>query len=224
MGMLYPQHCVASHLNMWFPTKIPRSQPLVRLQYMLTPFSDAEKGGMARRKWFTTEGNGYYREQATKPQTIGYSQTDSPVGLLSWIYEKLHDWTDEYPWTDDEVLTWISIYWFSRSGPVGGVRLYYEAQHDLDKFRERAANEYVSNVKLGLASFPKELGLSPKTLGHTMGKVVYHSEYDKGGHFAAWERPDAIVRDLQTMFGTGGGAFGVIKGRSGYASQSDSRL
>ena len=45
---------------------------------------------------------GYFAEQSTKPQTIGYSLADSPVGLLAWVYEKLVSWSDSYPWTDDE--------------------------------------------------------------------------------------------------------------------------
>jgi hypothetical protein len=51
---------------------------------------------------FRTDGIGYFREQATRPQTIGYSLADSPLGLLAWIYEKLVDWTDSYTWTEDE--------------------------------------------------------------------------------------------------------------------------
>ncbi len=57
---------------------------------------------LANMKRHRTKGTGYFNEQATKPQTIGYSLADSPAGLLSWIYEKLVSWTDEYPWTDDE--------------------------------------------------------------------------------------------------------------------------
>jgi len=53
-------------------------------------------------QWFLKEGNGYFSQQSTQPQTLGYSLADSPVGLLGWIYEKLVNWTDEYPWTDDE--------------------------------------------------------------------------------------------------------------------------
>ena len=65
------------------------------------PFS-AAKEDLARSKRFWEQGIGYMREQATKPQTLGYSLADSPVGLLAWIYEKLVGWTDGYPWTDDE--------------------------------------------------------------------------------------------------------------------------
>jgi hypothetical protein len=51
---------------------------------------------------FQKQGSGYFAQQSTKPQTLGYSLDDSPVGLLAWIYEKLVNWSDGYPWTDDE--------------------------------------------------------------------------------------------------------------------------
>lgn len=57
---------------------------------------------MERSKWFQTEGIGYFMEQSTQPQTLGYNLADSPAGLLGWIFEKLVNWTDDYPWTDDE--------------------------------------------------------------------------------------------------------------------------
>jgi len=175
----------------------------------------AERAGLDRAKWFQSEGNGYLKEQSTKPQTIGYSQADSPVGLLAWIYEKLHDWTDGYPWTDDEVLTWVSIYWFSTAGPAASSRIYYEVVHDKLK-TSNAAKSWIPDVKLGVASFPKEIAPLPRLWAKTMGEVVFESEYETGGHFAAWERPDAIVGDLRKMFGRKGGAFRVVKGAIGY--------
>lgn len=122
------------------------------------------------------KGRGYFLEQATQPQTIGYSLADSPVGLLAWVYEKLVAWSDNYTWDDDEgelvaselwtgrgskagiVLTWISVYWLSRPGPAASVRIYYEVAN---------ASEYTnvpwSSIPCGMSFFPKELGLPPKT-------------------------------------------------------------
>ena len=68
----------------------------------MTPLTDAERKGLQRTKEFFTQGSGYSAEHSTKPQTLGYSLADSPIGLLAWIYEKLVTWTDDYPWTDDE--------------------------------------------------------------------------------------------------------------------------
>lgn len=142
-------------------------------------------------------------------------RSDSPVGLLAWIYEKLHDWTDAYPWTDDEILTWISIYQFSTAGPGASVRIYYESKHTSNPSRARAG-EFIPGVKLGLAHFPKELDVVPHTWAATMGPVAYHSENEHGGHFAAWEHPEIIARDLKAMFGKKGGGYAVVKGRDGY--------
>lgn len=198
--------------------------PLQALKHTVLPYSAKEKEGLVRSQWFAQEGSGYRFEASTKPQTLGYALADSPVALLAWIYEKLHDWTDNYPWTDDEILTWISIYWFSTAGPAASLRIYYEAiRHEVTKPAKPARNwipkasDWIPHVPLGLAYFPKELAVVPHTWGRTLGRVVYESDYDRGGHFAAWERPDAIARDLQQMFGANGPCYGVVKGKTGYA-------
>ncbi|KAI9881263.1 MAG: hypothetical protein M1830_005549 [Pleopsidium flavum] len=216
MGFLYPQHCKASHVNM-VRADPPRwtSNPILALQYAITPLSARDKNGLARSNWFLKEGNGYRSEQSTKPQTLGYALHDSPVALLAWIYEKLHDWTDDYPWTEDEILTWVSIYWFSTASPAASIRIYYEATHSESVTRERLSS-WIPSVKLGLAYFPRELSVVPKTWGRTLGPVVFESDNEKGGHFAAWERPDTIADDLRKMFGKKGGAYGLIKGKEGY--------
>ena len=78
------------------------SHPLLYLSMFTLPFSKAAKEDIAYSQRFYVKGSGYHREQSTKPQTLGYGLADSPAGLLGWIYEKLVDWTDKYPWTDDE--------------------------------------------------------------------------------------------------------------------------
>ena len=224
MGLLYPSQVRASHINMvrgHQPTFT--SNPILATQHAITPYTQRERDGHARSEWILKEGSGYRHEQSTKPQTLGYSLTDSPVGLLAWIYEKLHDWTDNYPWTDDEILTWVSIYYFSTSGPAASLRIYYEAAHDT-RFGRDKSELYVPHVKLGLAFFPKELTVRPKTWGRTMGPVVFESVNESGGHFAAYEKPEAIAKDLQAMFGKGGGAAGVVEGRKGYAKPRNAKL
>ena len=69
---------------------------------MIKPYTESERAGFARTQWMQRWGSGYMAEQSTRPQTVGYALADSPVGLLAWIYEKLVEWTDSYPWTDDE--------------------------------------------------------------------------------------------------------------------------
>lgn len=130
MGLLYPDCVLASHVNM-IRASPPTwtANPLLALQHSIQPYSERDKKGLERSKWFLEEGSGYRVLQSTKPQTIGYALTDSPVGLLAWLLEKLHDWTDSYPWTDDEILTWVSIYYFSTAGPAASLRIYYEVSN-----------------------------------------------------------------------------------------------
>ena len=217
MGRLYPSACKASHINMITasPPSLSRN-PLLAAQHALTPYSAKEKAGLARSDWFMKEGFGYAQIQRSKPQTLGYALADSPVALLAWIYEKLHDWTDSYPFTDDEILTWISIYLFSTPGPTASLRIYYEATHEKDNASRDAAMGYVPHVKLGLAFFPKDIYVIPKTWARTLGPVVFENENEDGGHFAAFEKPESIAGDLKRMFGKKGGAFGVVKGQSGF--------
>jgi hypothetical protein len=145
------------------------------------------------------------------------------VALLAWIYEKLVDWTDAYPWTDDEVCTWMSIYWFSTAGPRAAHQLYYEVTHVKDPatFKEKEANgiwasdasdlDAWQDVKIGLAHFPRDVLSLPGYWGHVLGNIVYEKDHARGGHFAAWECPDDLVADLREMFGPKGGAKGSVK-------------
>lgn len=168
------------------------------------------------KDWQKGSQRAYFAQMGTKPQTIGYSLADSPVGLLGWIYEKLLVWTDSYPWTDDEVLTWISIYYFSRAGPAAASYIYFEAESGSSTKEAYAKLSSYLNIPTGLAYFPKELASLPRNWAEASSKVVLVSQHDKGGHFAATEKPDAIVKDLKDMFGKGGKAFGVVKGKDGY--------
>lgn len=140
----YPESCKAIHLNL-IPTSGPKlfSNPLLAIEttirYLTSTFSAEDKEGFQRTQTFEKKGSGYRHIQCTKPQTLGYGFADSPVAVLAWIYEKLHDWTDAYPWTDDEVLTWVSIYWFSTAGPAANVRIYYEIVNSANSFLRPAA-------------------------------------------------------------------------------------
>ncbi|KAI9772832.1 MAG: hypothetical protein M1840_008714 [Geoglossum simile] len=214
---LYPAHCKATHTNMvWASPPTLARHPMLTLQHLLTPLTPAEKAGVSRTTWFMQEGSGYRMLQSTKPQTLAYALTDSPTALLAWIYEKLHDWTDAYPWTHDEILTWISIYQFSRAGPAASIRIYYEIAHATSPTMTLSqVSRYIPTVKLGLTYFPQELILVPKTWGRTLGPVVFEAEHPRGGHFAAWERPDDLAQDLKTMFGRTGGAFACVKDKNG---------
>jgi pimeloyl-ACP methyl ester carboxylesterase len=216
MATLYGgKHHKAWHTN--FPVALPPSltkNPLSFLAFLVTPFSAAEKAGLARTMSIRTQGTGYFAEQSTQPQTLGYSLADSPVGLLAWIYEKLHHWTDDYPWEDDEVLTWVSIYWFSRAGPTASLRIYFEATNSKDMSESTSV---FPKIPMGVSFFPKELIILPIAWIRRDNRVVSEFHHDSGGHFAAHEKPEELADDLRKMFGRGGGAYGVVSGKTGYA-------
>ncbi|KAG9313130.1 Alpha/Beta hydrolase protein [Chiua virens] len=206
-------HDKAFHTNM--PIAEPPSalkEPISFLAFLATPWTAKEKEGLARTQWFRNHGRGYFAEQSTQPQTLGYSLADSPVGLLAWIYEKLHNWTDKYPWEDDEtVLTWMSIYWFSRAGPAASLRIYFEFMQD----QSTIVTQY-PKIPMGFTHFPRELVVVPKAWIRRGNLVVAEFEHDSGGHFAAYEKPDELTSDLRKMFGKGGGAYGAVPGKEGY--------
>jgi len=196
-----PKHVKACHSNMPLcdPPKF-RENPITLLKCFFTSFSARERKAAAATQNLVKSGRGYSTEESTKPQTLGFSLTDSPVSLLVWIYEKLITWTDAYPWTDDEVLTWVSIYWFSRAGPAASVRIYYESAHAPGK----RAKFPKTPVPVGLSFFPKKLAHFPRVLIRSQARVVCESEHDVGGHFAAYEQPEALVDDIRNMFGQSG--------------------
>ncbi|KAF9074604.1 Alpha/Beta hydrolase protein [Rhodocollybia butyracea] len=210
-----------THLKAWHsnyptgPAPTFGSQPFSYLRALLTPSLPREKAIETRTQYFYSRGKAYYEQQSTQPQTLGYSLADSPVGLLAWIYEKLIIWSDTegeegYIWDDDEVLTWISIYWFSRSGPAAASRIYYESVQAKERHIWTS-----STIPMGASFFPKELKYSPRTHIISWANLVFESEHKSGGHYAAHEKPELLVGDLQKMFGRGGPAFGVA-GTEGY--------
>ncbi|KAF7196640.1 putative epoxide hydrolase [Pseudocercospora fuligena] len=93
--------------------------------------------------------------------------------------------------------------------------IYYEALHDPVEITVPIVQGYI-DVPLGIADFPVELCNSPQSWRHTMGPIVFQKLYEKGGHFAGWERPGDLADGLCEMFGKGGGAYGVVSGKDGY--------
>ena len=178
----------AHHVNMALarpPTE--ESHPELYAEMQKTPLTDWEKAGQSPPpNGSKNDGFAYYQIHGTRPQTIGYSVTDSPAGLLAWIWEKLHDWSDfeHYKWEDDEILTWISIYYFSTPGPAATQRIYFEEMHRKPHRSFIEAMNYLP-CPLGIANFPKELSISPQLWHKTLGPVVHESVWDVGGHFSA---------------------------------------
>ncbi|KAI5195623.1 hypothetical protein AUEXF2481DRAFT_345660 [Aureobasidium subglaciale EXF-2481] len=201
MGNLYPESCKASHVNMTPPAI---NADLKAALNDLSCFSAQEQDALKRLAKFREDGAGYSHEQCTRPQTLGYGLSDSPTLLLTWIFEKLHDWSDEYPWAPDEILTWVSMYYFSTAGPAANIRIYYEAKHDasgadsLEAMTKATAKN--PKVKLGIMYNWRDMETSPKAWARQLGPVVFESENERGGHFAAWEKPELMARDLKKMY------------------------
>ncbi|KAL1850097.1 hypothetical protein Plec18170_007195 [Paecilomyces lecythidis] len=209
MSLLYPNNCKATHLNMNSITSPPSilRHPLLALEHFLKPYTPEEKAGLDSARRFAERGSGYRVIQTTRPQTIAYALTDSPVSLLAWIYEKLKDWADDYPWTEEEVCTWLSIYWFSVAGPGASVRIYHEVVEGWSrpnaKISRERLGEWIDHVKIGYSHQPHELRVVPRLWIRQLGDVVFERKHDSGGHFFAWEKPELLIADLREMFKKG---------------------
>jgi pimeloyl-ACP methyl ester carboxylesterase len=153
----------------------------------------ALKGIEYYRDW----DSGYSRQQSTRPQTVGYALTDSPVGQAAWILEKFWAWTDcdgdpQNIINRDELLDNVMLYWVTATA-ASSARLYWESFG-----RPRP---YKVTVPTGVAVFPKEI-VPP--VRHWMAEaypnIQHWSEMPKGGHFAAFEQPESFVREVRSFF------------------------
>jgi pimeloyl-ACP methyl ester carboxylesterase len=152
----------------------------------------------ARQAFFETE-RGYFLEQSTKPQTLGYALDDSPAGLAAWIVEKFRSWSDsdgsvEKKFTKDELLTNITMYWVTQSG-TSSARIYYE------NLRAKPPQGRVQ-VPTACAVFPKEISIAPRRWVEAQYNVTRWTEMPRGGHFAAMEEPELLVDDIRGFFRT----------------------
>jgi pimeloyl-ACP methyl ester carboxylesterase len=149
--------------------------------------------------WFFQEG-AYAALQTTRPQTISYALTDSPVGLAGWIVEKFRAWSDcdgeiEKSYTKDELLTNIMIYWVT--GTISSsVRLYHE--DGLQSAPQLTAGQYIE-VPTGVATFPKDLTYPPRELGERFLRIARWTEMPRGGHFAALEVPELLAEEMRAF-------------------------
>ncbi len=181
--------CAGIHLNM--PIGRPTPEDLANP-------SPAELKALGALKHYQDWDSGYSTQQRTRPQTVGYGLVDSPVGLAGWIYEKMWAWTDnngapEDALSRDAMLDNIMLYWLSASG-ASSARLYWES------FGNFAGREIT--LPVAVSAFPKEILPTPRKWAERDYKNIVHwGELDKGGHFAAWEQPEAFVRELRTAFG-----------------------
>jgi pimeloyl-ACP methyl ester carboxylesterase len=144
------------------------------------------------------KGSGYALMMVTRPQTLGYSLADSPVGLAAWFYDKFADWTNtgghpERELTRDEMLDDITLYWVTNSG-TSSARLYWE--NNANNF-----NAVDISIPAAVTVFPGEIYRAPRSwTEQSYHKLVYFHEADKGGHFAAWEQPQLFAEEIRAAF------------------------
>jgi epoxide hydrolase len=188
LGALDSAHLLGIHLNLVF-TRAPKSNPMDGV-------SAAEAERLEQRREYMRDEVGYQHIQGTKPQTLGYGLNDSPVGLAAWIVEKFHKWSQhagdlETAISRDDLLTDISIYWFTRS-ITSSMRMYYESRRYTDRpFPERV------EAPTAVANFPGELYLPPRAWVARQFNLVHWSHPERGGHFAALEVPELFVADVR---------------------------
>jgi microsomal epoxide hydrolase len=169
------------------------------------PDTDAEREYLARAELWSVDETGYQRIQGTKPQTLAYGLTDSPVGLAAWITEKLRSWSDcggdvESRFSKDQILTLVSIYWHTRT--IGTSVRYYHA-NGLGSSRPRTRARGPVTVPQGYAEFvgiPARSRPPRSILTEPPDNVTHWAVFESGGHFPAIEEPDALVGDLRTFF------------------------
>ncbi len=150
-------------------------------------------------QWSAQEG-AYAALQGTKPQTLSFSLTDSPIGLAAWMTEKFRSWTDcdgdlESVMPLDDLLTDISLYWFGDS-LAGSLRLYKENRLRPLTFDQGERVE----PPLGVSVFPREIAMPPRSWVERVFDVHRWAEMPAGGHFAALEKPDLLAAEMRAFF------------------------
>jgi len=194
LGRVDPEHVIGVHVNAATMGFIPFGD--VPEDEKAT-FSAVEKERLQRLANFMADGNGYFQIQATRPQTIAYALNDSPAGQLAWIVEKFKEWTNsahklpEDAIARDEILTDVSIYWFTGTAGSSANTVYYEGMH---------SGEWPtpSQVPTGVAVFAEDIAI--RRYAERLYNIVHWSDFTSGGHFAALEAPGLLVADVRAFF------------------------
>ena len=201
MGRLSPEGLVGIHTNLFVPA----------LGGVMPSDTEEERAAVARIAEFRATGFGYFLEQATRPQTIGYALLDSPVALAAWMLD--HD-TDAYykiadafvagrpsgNLTRDHILDNVTLYWLTGTG-ASAARSYWESGQA--QAMAIAAGQAPPPMKLpfGFTTFPGEIWKTPRTwVEKNYPNVIYFNEVDRGGHFAAWEEPELFAQEVRAAF------------------------
>jgi len=192
LALARPERLVGIHLNLLFalPEVVPGDrQP-----------TDEESAYLADLDRWRTEERGYQAIQGTKPQTLAYALTDSPVGLAAWLVEKFRSWSDcggdvERSISRDVMLTNIMLYWVT--GAIGSSFWpYYAVRHGAPAL---ARGERVE-VPTAHTAFPAEIIRPPRSYAEQIYNITRWTPMPSGGHFAALEQPEALAEDVRAFF------------------------
>jgi pimeloyl-ACP methyl ester carboxylesterase len=201
MGRQAPEGLLGIHLNV-----LPQA---IGLKDQLPAESEQERAALDGLDTFKTDGFGYFLEQATRPQTIGYSLLDSPVELAAWMLD--HD-TDSYykisrafvdgkpagNLTRDNLVDNITLYWLTGTG-ASAARSYWEIGRAAAAADAAGQAPPAVSVPVGFTTFPGEVWAAPRSwVEMAYPNAIYFNEVDRGGHFAAWEEPELFATEIRT--------------------------
>jgi len=188
LGKLRPPELAAIHVNI----------PLVMPEGPYDNLSPAEAATLASMQLYDRWDAGYSKQQATRPQTLGYGLADSPTSQAAWIFEKFWSWMDcngdpTNVLSYDELLDNIMLYWLPNNA-ASSARLYWES------FEGGFAATKLE-LPVGCSIFPKEIYRAPRSWAdRCMSNIIHWNELEHGGHFAAFEQPDLFVKELRDCF------------------------
>ncbi|WP_281880150.1 epoxide hydrolase family protein [Nocardia sputorum] len=188
LAVIDAEHVVAVHLTDMASATVETADP----------DDPAEQRAVELARRYEYELGAYAMLQATRPQTLSYALTDSPVAQLAWIVERFKDWTDSTNAPEDAVdrdamLTNVMIYWLN--GTAGSsARYYYEGAATW------GMPEPYTDVPVAVAVLPHNIGAPVRRIAEQNNNIVRWTEFDRGGHFAAMEEPDLIIGDLRATF------------------------
>lgn len=192
LGFIRPIGLLGIHLN--FQYVFPEDQ--------FDNFSPDEQRAIDGASQYLTDGSGFFQQQSTRPQTIGYGLCDSPVALAMYIYEKFYEWTDNKGEPEDavkidDILDNITLYWLTNTG-ASAARLFWERQ--LLGMSLAGPTLY---LPVAASVFPREVFRAPKSWAQQKyPNLIYWNELEKGGHFAAFEQPEVFAKELAAAFRT----------------------
>ncbi|MCX4970524.1 epoxide hydrolase [Streptomyces sp. NBC_00654] len=174
------------------------TMPFARPPKEQVALDERDLAGLAAMKEFQQQEGGYSVVQSTRPQTLGYALSDSPVGQLAWMAEKYWAWSDHDGDLDkviprDRLLDAVSVSWF-RSTAASSARIYWESQNKLALGPVR--------VPAAVSNFPKDGRMPRPWIEHRFTDLRRWTDHPVGGHFPALEQPDALVGELRAFFRT----------------------